>query len=822
MNCDKNQTEEQALSWEDAGLRFTRDIGRMNLSEIPGIVITDEERNNWLSKHKFIPTADEMSDSAFMQALELEKMPTVNNAVVKGDFETARLELRNHFQKKPEQNQLIETYFDREIDKTLVIEKARQSLKEKDFGKKDRYYKAFTTWGMMSNLLRAYHLDGNSKYLDRWFRIFSMFYHELRPPAQTPDVYVSVNGTDNPWSTLTVSSHLEQLLVMKQTIDENRKIPVAPEDYMNMCKSIFEHQDLLVRMNYRFYNSNWQIHEMTTVLKSVLTFPEFKNSSRTAHIAWQIILDHMDRETLADGGHNERATNYAVGVINIYKHALIYARLAGLNIPESFLTGLHSMYRWVMNIAGPGLSLPPAGDSGVRPRGAMAGWLIEGALLFHDPECKWFIEKQTDQIQTRARQLFGDNSETELTAFASVRACRPNRTSILLKESGFGIMRASLEPESNYLMMDFGSNEPWHAHADFLSINVYAFGQPIITNAGVFSYDSYRSRIWYKQTVSHNTLWVNGMSQEKSHDGELENWVTTPHFDFISASHSGYLFLGVKPRRNILFVKGDPAAGIPEYWLVSDDLLRSDFTQTTGYFDARWLAHFQPTELDVTPDQRVYTTNENANLAVIPMDTAGQRLRIDKSWMNTLPSNGSTEVEDAPFMQLVQEGEPPLLWSTLLYPFKGKTRPEITVSSLPIASPPVDQYVYHEKDNIRRAFQISSPGEEHIWFECPERKGLHQFGEYQSDGTTGLLVLRGSGMKRLFLLNGSLLEKNGTVIFSSDSNLNWLTLSISDGNLEIYADKKSHIKIHAGGIRAVEFNGRAVPFIQSGEYVLVR
>ena len=101
MNCDKNQTEEQELSWEDAGLRFIRDIGRMNLSEIPGIVITDEERTNWLLKHKFIPTADEMSDSTFMQALNLEEMPMVKNAVVKGDFETARLELKNHFQKKP-------------------------------------------------------------------------------------------------------------------------------------------------------------------------------------------------------------------------------------------------------------------------------------------------------------------------------------------------------------------------------------------------------------------------------------------------------------------------------------------------------------------------------------------------------------------------------------------------------------------------------------------------------------------------------------------------------------------------------------------------
>lgn len=824
-NCGQKQEQEseKKLSWEDDRLRFVREIGRMNLSQIPGIILTDEEKDDWLRMHEFIPTSGEISDSAFFQMLRLEEMPMVKNAVAKGDLETAHRELKNYFQEKSAHNQLIDiSSFEQGIDTTLVIEKARQSFKEKNFGKKDRYYQTFTTWGMMYNLFQAFRLDGNQEYLDNWFRIFNYTYHNHRPPTETPDAYVSVNGTTNPWSTLRVAGHLGQLITMKQTIDKNNEIPVNPDDYINICKSIFEFQDFLVRMNYRFYNSNWQIHQMRTVLKSTLIFPEFKSSSQTAQMAWQVLLNHMDRETLADGGHNERATGYAVGVIHSYKQALIYARLAGLDIPESFLTGLQSMYRWAMDIAGPGLSLPPAGDTGIGPQGYLVDWLIDGALLFHDPEFKWFIEDKTDQIEARARLLFGENFETELTAFESVRSRKPNHTSVLLEESGYGIMRSSLESESNYLMMDFGSNEPWHAHADFLSINVYAFGQPIITNAGVFRYDSYPSRIWYKQTISHNTLWVNGMSQEKNHDGELENWVTTPHFDFISASHSGYLFLGVKPRRNILFVKGDPAAGMPEYWLVSDDLLRSDFTQTTGYFDARWLAHFQPTELDVTPDQRVSTTNEDANLVVIPLDTMGQRLRIDKGWMRTLPSNGSTSVDDAPFMQLVQEGEPPLLWSTLIYPFKGKTSPEIVVNHLPVSSSQVDKYVFQEKDDIRRAFQINVLGEEHIWFENPEQDDAHQFGAFRSDGTTGLLVSRGDNFKRLFLLNASFLEKNGTAILSSDANLNWLTISISDNSLDIYADKKNRMKIFATGIEAVRFNDIEVPFIQSGEYIIIR
>jgi len=289
-----NQKQEPELSWEDARLKFVREIGRMNLSQIPGIVLTDEERNDWLRMHEFIPTAEEMSDSAFFQTLKLEQMPTVNDAVVEGDFKTARLELKEYFQKKPVQKQLLELYFERGIDSSQVIDKAQQSFKERNFEKKDRYYKAFTTWGMMWNLLCAVSLTDNQDYIDGWFRIFNFFYHDIRPPAETPDVYVSVNGTANPWSTLTAAGHFGQLIAMKQTIDENNNISVNPEDYLNLCKSIFEHQDLLSRMNYRFYNSNWQIHQMTVLLRSTLVCPEFKTSSMMAQRAWQSLLCHKE------------------------------------------------------------------------------------------------------------------------------------------------------------------------------------------------------------------------------------------------------------------------------------------------------------------------------------------------------------------------------------------------------------------------------------------------------------------------------------------------------------------------------------------------
>jgi hypothetical protein len=107
-SCGQKQKQEE--SWEDARLKFVRDIGRMNLSQIPGIVLTDEEKDDWLRMHEFIPTAEEMNDSTFFQMLQMEEMPRVKDAVVKNDFETARIELRKYYQQNNAQNQLLDLY----------------------------------------------------------------------------------------------------------------------------------------------------------------------------------------------------------------------------------------------------------------------------------------------------------------------------------------------------------------------------------------------------------------------------------------------------------------------------------------------------------------------------------------------------------------------------------------------------------------------------------------------------------------------------------------------------------------------------------------
>ncbi|MCK4337721.1 MAG: hypothetical protein KAX11_07240, partial [Candidatus Aminicenantes bacterium] len=96
------------------------------------------------------------------------------------------------------------------------------------------------------------------------------------------------------------------------------------------------------------------------------------------------------------------------------------------------------------------------------------------------------------------------------------------------------------------------------------------------------------------------------------------------------------------------------------------------------------------------------------------------------------------------------------------------------------------------------------------------------FGMFRSDGTTGLLIFKEKNIKRFFLLNASRLDKNDEEIFSSDSDLNWIDLSISEEGLEIFADKKCCMKILATGIKSVRFNRQLVPFVQSGDYVIIR
>jgi hypothetical protein len=141
-------------------------------------------------------------------------------------------------------------------------------------------------------------------------------------------------------------------------------------------------------------------------------------------------------------------------------------------------------------------------------------------------------------------------------------------------------MRDGWGAEGRQLVFDVGplgcSVTGGHGHADLLSIQCSAFGEPFLVDPGTGTYADEAWRSFFRGTAAHSTVMVDGVSQaepaapfawrQRPRAG-LRRWVSTEAFDFADAEHDAYGRLPdpVRHRRRVLFVK-------PRYWVLLDDI----------------------------------------------------------------------------------------------------------------------------------------------------------------------------------------------------------------------------------------------------------
>ena len=351
-------------------------------------------------------------------------------------------------------------------------------------------------------------------------------------------------------------------------------------------------------------------------------------------------------------------------------------RKLGLQVPNEFLSKWKSTYLSTIKVIPPTGNSVPVGDGGLVPEGYLVKQLlIEGALEFADPTMKYFAEQYPDDVKKIAEEKF-ENTEQVFAAYNKVKSKKPSFTSILLPDAGWAVMRDSWEKKSPYMFFDGGWDEAWHSHPDFGSFNIWAYGEPIIiecANVGPYSADI--SKRWRKQTISHSTVMVDSRSMRKCVNNRITQWWTGAEYDFVDAMSDGYRWLGVLHNRRVMFIK-------PDYWIVSDFLpgpsyYNSSF-QTSGYHEFDWLAHFQPTTLKTDKDtKRINTTNEGANIALVPLNADEVQLKESKG-----PTETTTGVVETPYISLHREGMAFVQFQVLLLPYEGKKVPDIIVNPL--------------------------------------------------------------------------------------------------------------------------------------------
>ncbi len=424
---------------------------------------------------------------------------------------------------------------------------------------------------------RAYALSGDGRYRDR-------FVSELDTWMRANPPYTGIN-----WSSmLELSLRCVSWLWALHFFVERDEPPNDRAWLVDLLLGI-DRQLSLVEQNLSTYFSpnTHLIGEALALYVVGQCLPELSGARRWAALGRETLSRQADAQICEDGGHVERSPHYHRYVLDFYLLALAVARATGdADAIPIFTDAAQALARFARAMADDHFRLPCIGDD-------------DGGMLL--PMCGREAVDIRDSLAaaavlTGAADLFEGRPPEEVAWMSgAVRDRVPgtmSRRSVALAATGYFVSRTS---RGDHLVFDagpLGFLNGGHAHADALAITLEVAGVPLLidTGTGCYTVDpAMRDR--FRSTAYHNTITVNGRSQSTP-DGpfhwasaartRLHGWRSDAAFDFVDASHDGYL--PITHRRQVL--------ARPGCWIVWDWLLGSGPVEAAAHWHLapRWAA----------------------------------------------------------------------------------------------------------------------------------------------------------------------------------------------------------------------------------------
>ncbi|MCK5853525.1 alginate lyase family protein, partial [bacterium] len=401
------------------------------------------------------------------------------------------------------------------------------------------------------------------------------------------------------------------------------------------------------------FSSNWSIVESNGLVDLGMYFPEFKDAKKWVDTGFRRLSNQMDLQIYPDGVQHELASGYHYYCLRSFYKAYDVALKTGTSIPLDYTNTLEKMYEYLMYISSPARMAPPCNDSG---RFSVGDATKIGAETFKRQDMLYIATNGKEGIE-------------------------PQKTSLQFPYAGQSVMRSDWSPQSWYLFFDAGPTGVNHQHEDKLHISVSAFGRIFLTDGGKGSYIPNKWRRYLISTQAHNTIIIDGQSQQripqkKTHRTEtplINQWISNDKMDFASGTYSsgyGDEHIDVVHSRYIIFKK-------KEYWLVLDVL------KGKGEHKFESLFHFTPCSLKTDSQTNTIETlfDDGRNIKITSKSTTPLNLNIIEGAEN--PEQGwivfSGKRVAAPTAVFSGRTFLPLTIATVIQPFMDQTASKLHI-----------------------------------------------------------------------------------------------------------------------------------------------
>ena len=427
---------------------------------------------------------------------------------------------------------------------------------------------------------------------------------------------------------------------------------LTPDDLVTFLKSWIEHAHHLMRITVEHpeHGGNWVTMECNGLAHLGIMLPECKDALLWLKTASDRLHMEMQRQVYPDGAQKELTTGYHQVALHNFVGLYKIAHHNDVALPEDYLDRLERMYEYNLKAMTPERRLPPLNDAGYT---GVSSSLKEGAELFDRSDFLW-------------------------AATAGIEGTAPDYTSVAFPYAGQYVMRSGWDQDDRYLLFESGPYGIGHQHEDKLSMFAYAYGRPLLTEAGTYSYDRSKYRRYVLGTWAHNTILVDGEQQHRGGlretyetDDPLDNlWIHNDVFDAADGVYqSGYgkkRDTSVVHERSVVFVR-------PDYWVVVDRL----HAKGQHEYDILWHLNNDAAARNAKTLAAWGSDQGVANLMVTPAPTNGLDLEIvvgrDDPVLGFAPAKKKKPI---PVLDYKLQAKGPVVVAWVLTPFPTD-RPDI-------------------------------------------------------------------------------------------------------------------------------------------------
>ena len=377
------------------------------------------------------------------------------------------------------------------------------------------------------------------------------------------------------------------------------------ESIVMMVKSFYEHGVHLEKFHSR--EGNHLTTEMNGLYHIAVLFPEFKSSPGWEEFSVGRLFAEQEIQFLQDGAQMELTPHYHGVTLRDLLAVYPLARINGKSLPAEYISNLEKMYGYYVKIRFPDGFCPPVNDS--------------------------YWDQSADEKLKEGLSYFPNRTDFLYAMTGGAEGTKPSFTSTWMPWAGWYNMRSGWDDKALHAHFDVGPFSGWHSHEDALSLLLCAYGDRLLSECGIYAYDTSQWRSYAISARGHNVVRVDGKDQEwrKATGGRSSQnkepmgnrWITNDRFDFGEGWYrTGYgpqIDTTVSQYRALLFLKD-------RCWLMFDMFLPTDKAKRT--YETSF--HLNEAEAEVkTGLQAVIGTHEGvANLAIVPLNSKGLDVNV--------------------------------------------------------------------------------------------------------------------------------------------------------------------------------------------------